>query len=73
MHSLLSDYATLLSSCPGVRHQTVVIDIHYSETFGLKIFYKFALEHMGGTLRNLNISWPAYSNRQSLAVNVTQL
>ena len=51
MRSLSSDYAALLSSCPGVRHQTVLIDIHYSETFGLKIFYKFLLEHMGGTLQ----------------------
>ena len=51
MRSLSSDYATLMSSCPGVRHQTVVIDIHYSEIFGLKIFYMFSLEPMGGTLQ----------------------
>ena len=53
VRSLSCDYAALLSSCPGVRHQTVVIDIHYSETFGLKIFYKFSLEHTGGTLQGL--------------------
>ena len=33
MRSLSSDYAALLSSCPGVRHQTVIIDIHYSQGF----------------------------------------
>ena len=46
MRSLSNDYAALLFACPGVRYQTVFIDIHYSETFGLKIYYKFSLEHM---------------------------
>ena len=46
MRSLLNDYAALRSTCPGVRYQTVFIDIHCSETFGLKIYYTFSLEHM---------------------------
>ena len=46
MRSLSNDYTAVLSACPGVRYQTAFIDIHYSETFGLKIYYKFALEHM---------------------------
>ena len=39
MRSLSNDYlhAALLSACSGVRYQTVFIDIHYSDTFGLKI------------------------------------
>ena len=45
VRSLSNDYAALLSACPGVRYQTVFIDIHYSETFGLKIYYKFSLEY----------------------------
>ena len=46
MRSLSNDYAALVSACPGVRYQTVFIDIHSSETFGLKIYYMFSLEHM---------------------------
>ena len=46
MRSLSNDYTAVLSACPGVRYQTVFIDIHYSKTFGLKIYYKFSLEDM---------------------------
>ena len=47
MRSLSNDYAAILSACRGMRYQNVFIDIHYSETFGLKInYYTFSLEHM---------------------------
>ena len=60
VRSLSKDYAALLSACPGVRYQTVFIDIHYSETFGLNIYYKFSLEHMARYKGHLNVSWPTY-------------
>ena len=46
VRSLSNDYAALVSACPGVRYQTVFIDIHSNETFGLKIYYMFSLEHI---------------------------